>query len=159
MSGYSNNQFIRSQPLPVDVVFHPSWWHRHAGIIFDEDFFYHPLKRVEAEKQMEQVLYEKFGQFGLGKDRNKDLPVIGAVHLAAGYIIQEMLGCKVVYQEDSPPQVIPAGMDRLNIDPEKAFHSDVFKKLVGLQEQLKSKYGLGRGAEYCAGFDRRKGVY
>jgi hypothetical protein len=25
--------------LPVEVVLHPSWWHAHAGITFDEDFF------------------------------------------------------------------------------------------------------------------------
>ncbi|MFA5816123.1 MAG: hypothetical protein WC865_10925 [Bacteroidales bacterium] len=145
MADYYKNPFIRSHLLPVDVVFHPSWWHKHAGIVFDEDFFYHPLKRVEAEKQMENKLYERFGQFGLGEYRNKDLPVIGAVHNAAGYIIQEMLGCRVVYREDSPPQVIPAGMEKLDIDPVKAFNSDVFKKLLNLQEQLKSKYGYLTG--------------
>jgi len=131
--------------LPVDVIFHPSWWHKHAGIVFDEDFFYHPLKRVESEKQMENMLYERFGRFGLGENRNKDLPVIGAVHIAAGYIIQEMLGCRLIYQEDSPPQVLPAGMVELNIDVEGAFNSDVFKKLMKLQDKLKSRYGYLTG--------------
>ena len=28
--------------LPVDIVMGPSWWNKHAGITFDEDFFYHP---------------------------------------------------------------------------------------------------------------------
>ncbi len=64
MAGKNKNPFIQSDLLPVDVVFHPSWWHKHAGIIFDEDFYYHPLKRVEAEKRMEKLLYERFGQFG-----------------------------------------------------------------------------------------------
>ncbi|MFA6128926.1 MAG: hypothetical protein WC699_16625 [Bacteroidales bacterium] len=145
MTDFYKNPYILSQPLPVDVVFHPSWWNRHAGIVFDEDFFYHPQKRVESEKLMEKVLYERFGQFGPGENRNKDLPVIGAVHLAAGYIIQEMLGCKVVYQADAPPQVIPAGMDKLEIDPGRAFRSDVFKKLVRLQGQLVFKYGYVTG--------------
>ena len=131
--------------LPVDVVFHPSWWHRNAGITFDEDFFYHPLKRVESEKLMEQVLYDRFGQFGLGENHHKDLPVIGAVHLAAGYIIQEMLGCEVVYRDDSPPQVLAAGLEKLDIDPEKAFNSAVFRKLVTLQEKLRSRYGYVTG--------------
>lgn len=127
------------------MVFHPSWWHRHAGIVFDDDFFYHPLKRVEAERQMENVLYERFGQFGLGEDHDRDKPVIGAVHLAAGYFIQEMLGCRVIYGGDSPPQVIPAGMEKLDIDPSKAFSSDAFRKLLKLQDQLKSKYGYLTG--------------
>ncbi len=139
------NPFIRSGPLPVDVVFHPSWWHRNAGITFDRDFFYHPLKRVEAEKQMENFLYERFGDLGLGEKRNLDLPVIGAVHLAAGYIIQEMLGCKVEYLEDSPPQVIPENRDKLDIDVAGAFESGIFKELIRLQEQLKSRFGYVTG--------------
>jgi hypothetical protein len=46
------------------------WSHAHlklrrhvcAGITFDEDFFYHPAKRLESGRRMEQVLYERFGR-------------------------------------------------------------------------------------------------
>jgi hypothetical protein len=145
MAGFYINPVIRSRPLPVDVVFHPSWWNRHAGILFDEDFFYHPQKRVESEKRMESVLYERFGEFGLGEQRDMNLPVIGAVHIAAGFIIQEMLGCRVVYQDDSPPQVMAAGFEKLDIDPEKAFRSPAYKKLMNLQQQLVSEYGYITG--------------
>ena len=69
--------------LPVDVVFHPSWWNRAAGISFDEDFFYHLAKRVESERLMEKVLHERFGDFGLGSSGGNDRPEIGEVHLAA----------------------------------------------------------------------------
>jgi hypothetical protein len=145
MGAMAHNPFINSGPLPVDVVFHPSWWHRHAGIIFDDDFFYHPLKRVENERKMEDFLYSRFGHLGLGSDHGLDRPVVGAVHLAAGYFIQEMLGCKVIYQENTPPQVIPAGMECLDIDPDKAFSSDAFKKLNRLIDELRSRYGYVTG--------------
>lgn len=128
MKYYNKNPYIKSDPTPVDIVFHPSWWYKHSGIIFDEDFFYHPLKRVEVEKKMEQELFERFGQFGLGADRRRDIPFIGAVHNAAGYLISEMLGCKVDYLEDSAPQVIPADMEELNINAENALNSPAFKK-------------------------------
>ena len=121
MTEYKRNPLIKSDPIPAEIVFHPSWWYRHTGITFDEDFFYHPQKRVESERRMEQELYERFGLYGLGKDRGKDLPVIGAVHNAAGYILSEMLGCKVIYQEDSAPQVIPLEQDKLIINVEEAF--------------------------------------
>ena len=49
--------------LPVDIVLGPSWWNKHAGITFDEDFFYHPAKRVESERKMEHVLYERWGEW------------------------------------------------------------------------------------------------
>ncbi|MCU0473242.1 MAG: hypothetical protein MUC93_07730 [Bacteroidales bacterium] len=77
MTEYNNNPFIKSDILPVDIVFHPSWWYKHAGITFDEDFFHHPLKRVEEEQHMEKELYERFGHYGLGSNINKLLPVIG----------------------------------------------------------------------------------
>jgi hypothetical protein len=139
------NPFIDSDPIPVDIVFHPSWWNRHAGIAFDEDFFYHPLKRVESEQKMEKVLYDRFGEFGLGSDRNKSLPQIGAVHNAAGYIISEMLGCKVEYREDSPPQVIAAGIEDLRISPSDAFKSQAFKKVQNLMDSLKKRHGYLKG--------------
>ncbi|MCK9412898.1 MAG: hypothetical protein M0Q53_11395 [Prolixibacteraceae bacterium] len=145
MTDYKKNPFIKSAPLPVDIVFHPSWWFKHTGICFDEDFFYHPLRRVEVEKQMEYELYERFGRFGLGADKGKDLPIIGAVHIAAGYILSEMLGCNVIYQQDSAPQVIPLAQDQLKIHVEEAFKSPAFRRFSGLQEKLKAKYGYVTG--------------
>ena len=142
---FRKNPFIHSSILPVDIVFHPSWWYKNAGIVFDEDFFYHPAKRVEAEKDMEHVLYERFGQFGLGRDKGENLPVIGAVHNAAGYMLSEMLGCKVIYEGDSPPRVLPAKMDKLEIDVDGAFKSPVFKRFLNLLDALKTKYGYLTG--------------
>ncbi len=145
MAAYRKNPYIGQAMLPVDIVFHPSWWNKHAKIVFDEDFYYHPLKRVEVEQKMEKELYERFGQFGLGSDKGKALPVIGAVHNAAGYLLSEMLGCRVEYNANTAPQVIPAGFDSLNIDPGKAFKSGAFKKLMALTDKLKSKYGYITG--------------
>ncbi|MFO7616987.1 MAG: hypothetical protein R6V75_07025 [Bacteroidales bacterium] len=139
------NPHIECAPLPVDIVFHPSWWYHHAGITFDEDFFYHPRKRVESERKMEEVLYERFGEHGLGADRHLDQPVIGAVHNAAGYLLSEMLGCQVVYAEDSAPLVIPAGRESLDINPDDAFRSPSFKKLMALREELKKRFGYLAG--------------
>lgn len=134
-------QNICSHNLPVEIVLHPSWWHKHAGITFDESFFYNPDRRVKDERLMEQVLYERFGDLGLGADHLKDLPQIGAVHLASGYLLSEMLGCKIEYYEDSAPQVICAHREDLKVDEAAAFKSEAFQKLVRLIGQLKAKYG------------------
>ncbi len=137
----TRNNVLENGPLPVDIVFHPSWWHKHYGMSFDEGFFYDPIRRVEGERKMEQALYERFGDLGLGEDRDKDLPVIGAVHNAAGYLVSEMLGCKVDYVEGAPPQVNPANRDSLDVDVEAAFASPAFRKFAALVEALKAKYG------------------
>jgi hypothetical protein len=136
-----NNKTIETKPLPVEIVFHPSWWYKHTGITFDADFFYHPLKRVESERRMEKELYERFGEFGVGENRDKDLPVIGAVHNAAGYLLSEILGCEIRYEADSAPQVICAGRDDYRVDVKNAMRGAPGKRLNALIDQLKTKYG------------------
>jgi len=109
-------KYLQCSALPVEVVFHPSWWYKHTGITFDEDFFFHPAKRVEVERKMEQVLYDRFGQYGLGENRNKNLPVVGAVHNAAGYLLAGMLGCRLNYFESAPPETVAANRDDLSLE-------------------------------------------
>jgi len=141
MSNYLKDPYFIENMLPAEVVFHPSWWYKHTGLTFDQDFFYDPLKRVEAERRMEQELYNRFGMYGLGRDRDKDLPVIGAVHNAAGYLVSELLGCRIEYFGDAPPQVYPAHHEELKIYSDNIFKTPVFKKLETLLDKLKSKYG------------------
>jgi hypothetical protein len=131
--------------LPVDVVLAPEWWFKHEGITFDRDFFFHPVKRVEEEKHMEQALYQRWGRYGLGNNKSDVRPEIGAVHLAAGFLLSEMLGCKVNYCENHPPQVVCANRNDLVISEEDAFKSDSFKQFNNLFDQLKKKFGYLTG--------------
>lgn len=137
--------FTNKPLLPADVVFAPQWWHHNEGITFDRDYFFHPAKRVEVERKSDQALYRRWGKFGLGENKDKDLPVIGPVHLAAGYMLNEMLGCEVRYREDAPPQPIPANKSDLNISVDAAFRSPAFKDLLNLIETLEKKYGYVAG--------------
>jgi hypothetical protein len=128
--------------LPVDIVMDPSWWNKHAGITFDEDFFYHPAKRIESERKMADGLYERWGQYGLGEKDSRDLPVVGAVHLASGFLLQEMLGCEVRYSADAPPLVVGDNRDNLDTSVAQAFSSPVFKKFDAMTESLKERFGF-----------------
>lgn len=127
--------------LPVDIVLAPEWWHANVGITFDPDFFFHPLKRVEAEQQMEKVLFERWGRYGMGLHKDVARPEIGAVHLAAGFLLSEMLGCEVKYTENHPPQVLAAHQDSPVVNPSAAFESDAFRRVLQLTESLKKKHG------------------
>lgn len=142
---YSINPSLGKNLLPVDIVLSPEWWFKNEKITFDRDFFFHPAKRVEVEQQKEKVLYERWGKYGLGKNRNDKRPEIGAVHLAAGYLLSEMLGCNVNYTESHPPQVIPAGRDNLVLNPDDAFKSKAYSDTVSLWNTLKTKYGFLTG--------------
>ncbi len=145
MSAYPKNPQFNNTLLPVDIVLHPSWWHHNEGVIFDRDFYFHPVKRVESEQKMEKVLYERFGRWGLGADRADERPEVGPVHLAAGFILSEMLGCPVEYPEDAAPQVLPAGRDELAVDRDAAFSAPVFEQFENLVDTLKTKYGRVTG--------------
>jgi hypothetical protein len=131
--------------LPADIVLAPEWWHAHEGISFDRDFFFHPARRVEDEQKMERALYERWGAFGLGENRNERRAEIGAVHLAAGYLVSEMLGCRVEYSESHPPQVITAGRDDLELDVDSAFRSGPFQSLTSLVDELKKSHSRLHG--------------
>jgi len=131
-------------PYPVEIVLHPDWWHAREGISFDEDFFYHPLRRVEAEAAMEKALYERWGRWGLG-GKGGGAPQVGAVHLAAGFLVSEMLGCKVDYLENGPPLVHPANAEEPLFPASDPFKSPAFKRFEKLVESLETRSPAVRG--------------
>jgi hypothetical protein len=142
---YKHNEILGKKALPVDIVLAPEWWNKHEGITFDPDFFFHPIKRVEEEQRMEKVLYERWGQFGLGLNKDQKRPEIGAVHLAAGFLLSEMLGCEVNYTENHPPQVIAAKREDLLLNETDAFNSAAFKRATNLWSEMKAKHGYLTG--------------
>lgn len=142
---YTINSNIGNEILPVDIVLAPEWWNKNEKIIFDKDFFFHPLKRVEEEQRMEKILYERWGKYGYGQHKDEKRPEIGAVHLAAGFVLSEMLGCKVEYSDEHPPQVIAANLDKFEVNVEGAFRSEAFKQVLDLSNSLKKKYNYVTG--------------
>ncbi|GAG77132.1 unnamed protein product, partial [marine sediment metagenome] len=140
-----NNKLLGDKLLPVDIVLAPEWWNKHEAISFDKDFFFHPLRRVEDEQKMERVLYERWGEYGLGLHKDEKRPEAGAVHLASGFLISEMLGCDVEYTEKHPPQVISSKREDFHLNPNDAFNSRSFKKFERMIEKLRTKYGYLSG--------------
>lgn len=131
-----------SKVLPTEIVLHPSWWHDREGIVFDEDFYFDPRKRVETERHMERALYGRWGNFGLGGKRDRDRPEVGPVHLAAGYIISAMLGCEITYAPDAPPAIHCANRDGTAVDVDAPFRTPIYKRFTRLMEALKAKHGF-----------------
>ena len=93
--------------LPVEIVFHPNWWYHQTGLKFDRDHFYNPERRVKDEMIMRRTLWELFGEYGYGEEHPEPIPVIGPVHIAAGYMMSSIWGCRIDYFEDSSPVVVP----------------------------------------------------
>ena len=94
----------------VDITFHPSWYHKHAGVEFDEKFFFDAAYRLEADVQMRRTLYEHFGDFGIGEKDPAPRPILFSDLLACGFLYSQLLGCEVVFKKDDAPQVLPANL-------------------------------------------------
>ena len=94
----------------VDVVFHPSWWSRYAGIEFDEKFFFDARYRLDADIRMRKTLFDLFGDYGIGEENPEPRPILFSDLIACGFLHSQLLGCKVLFCRDNAPQVLPANL-------------------------------------------------
>ncbi len=134
--------------LPVEVVFHPSWWNKHYGLVFDEAFFFDPARRVASEQQMREALHARFGDLGLGEAHAPPRPVIGPVHLAAGFLPSAVLGCQIRYFDDASPEVVPANLTDeqvMSLQVPDLDSNPQFCKLIALMDALEARFGALEG--------------
>ena len=139
-----------TQPyLPVDVVFHPHWWNKHYDLTFEWDFYYNPARRVQQEQQMRRLLYERFGDLGLGQKDAPRRPIIGPVLMGSGYIVQEILGCQISYQADGNPWVLPRNLSEAEVwnlkAPQDIENTPPMKTLLSLMDALETEFGYLQG--------------
>lgn len=106
--------------MKYDITFHPKWWYKNAGIHFTKDFFDDPEYRMECDVKMRKCLYEHFGKYGIGEKNPEKRPLLGSDLLAAGYLYSQLMGCKIIYEEDNSPQVVCMGRDEDSIGDIKA---------------------------------------
>ncbi len=130
--------------MKYDITFHPSWWNKNEGICFTREFFDEPEYRMECDVRMRRALYERFGAYGIGEKQPKKRPLLGTDLLAAGYLYSELMGCRIVYQENNSPQVVCLDLDEDEIStmevPELA-GSAVWKRTQRQIDYLLEKYG------------------
>ncbi len=134
--------------LPVEIVYHPNWWNREAGVTFDRGYFFDPDRRVRDEMKMRRILWERFGGYGCGEEHPRPEPVIGPVHLAAGFMISSLWGCSIRYYDNNSPVVEPRRMTLAELDameaPDPSDNAD-FRDLFALIGELKRRYGYVSG--------------
>ena len=134
--------------LPFEVVFHPDWWHRNYNINFTEDYFFDPKKRVEVELLHRQVMHERFGGDWSDTGQLTPKPVMGPVHLAAGYLVSAVLGCQLRFVKNSAPEIIPKNMsdeEVLALKVPDITISEPMNKVINLMDQLEDEFGYVEG--------------
>jgi len=99
------------QFIPIELVFNPNWWYRTAGISFDRSFYFDAETRISNDVIMRRVLYERFGEMGMGESDPQPRPIIGSQHVAGGFVIPALLGAEIQFAKDAAPQPLPMTMD------------------------------------------------
>ncbi len=130
--------------IPFDITFHPSWWHKNAGICFDEKFFDDPVYRMEADVKMRKTLFERFGKFGIGEENPSPRPLIGSDLLGMGFLHSQIMGCEVRFSAGDAPQVIKAGLTIEETEGLKAPNLDenpVWAKIQSQIDYLMKEFG------------------
>jgi hypothetical protein len=139
---------IPKQRLPVDVIFHPDWWHTHYGLDFREPFHFDPRARIESERRMRQALHDRFGDLGLGEANAQPRPVVGPVHLAIGFVVQAMLGCQVRFSENAAPWVLCAELSDEEVwaleVPDLEIVSPM-RETIAMMDALEAEFGYLEG--------------
>jgi hypothetical protein len=134
--------------LPVDIIFHPDWWHTHYGLDFREPFHFDPQVRVESERLMRQALHDRFGDLGLGEANAQPRPVVGPVHLAIGFVVQTMLGCEVRFAADAAPWVLGAELDEDQIwalEVPDLESTSPMRETIAMMDALEAEFGYLEG--------------
>ncbi|MEZ4770477.1 MAG: hypothetical protein R2844_18870 [Caldilineales bacterium] len=132
------------QHLPIELVFNPNWWHRTAGISFDEAFYLDPATRIRDDVTMRRVLWQRYGDLGMGEADPQPRPVIGSLHVAGGFVIPALLGSQIRFAPDAAPQPLPERISATAID---AFELPEWRTLWPMSEllaqtdELEAEYG------------------
>lgn len=132
--------------LPLELVFNPNWWHHTAGISFDEPFYLDVETRIRNDVTMRRVLYERYGDLGMGQADPQPRPVVGSLHVAGGFVIPALLGAQIVFTADAAPQPKPVGLSPSQIDIlEKPDFRETWpmNRLIADTELLEARFGVG----------------
>lgn len=136
--------------VKLHIIFHPNWYHRNFGISFEEDFFFDYSTRILTEKIMKKGLYEKFGDFGIGVKDPVDEPIIGSYNIAAGWFLESVLGCELIFTSDNSPQVLSRNISDSEINEMEVpiFPNEdnyYFQKIKKIMDKMEEKFGYLKG--------------
>jgi len=131
--------------MKYDITFHPSWWHEHCGVDFTEQFFFDPQIRVSEDCRMRKLLHEKFGTWGIGESDPKPRPILGSDLIASGFLYSQLLGCRVKYTPNNPPEVVSAQLDDEaagRLTAQKICDDPIWQQIEEQISVLKNEFGF-----------------
>jgi hypothetical protein len=98
----------------IDITFSPTWWYHHYGMDFGEiEAWHNPILATERERSQRRLLFERFGDVGLGEPDPKPNPIAGGEY--GHRFMSAFWGCEVIYFPDQWPHAValPDAGDRM----------------------------------------------
>jgi hypothetical protein len=93
---------MKPHPFPkIDFTFSPGWWRVRYGMTFTAEIWQDPLAAVELDQRQRRLLFERFGDFGLGEENPLPRPAAGGEY--GHRFMAAFWGCQVVYPPDGAP--------------------------------------------------------
>jgi hypothetical protein len=90
----------------IDISFSPTWWYCNYGMSFGRvEDWQDPLIYTEREREQRRLLYERFGDVGLGEADPQPDPLVGFEY--GHRFMSAFWGCEVVYFPDQWPHAVP----------------------------------------------------
>ncbi len=135
--------------MKYDITFHPSWWNKNLGIRFTEEFFNNPEYRIASDVKMRRLLFEKFGEWGIGEETPEPRPILGSDLIASGYLYSKLLGCDIRFSDEAPPEVICTALseeDTLNFEAPSLAENQDWQIIENQIEWLQKEYGCVHSA-------------
>jgi hypothetical protein len=86
---------------PVVVTFSATWFHARYGVDYSEETWLDPVRRIERNRELERVIYERFGDVGLGSKDPQPAPNLEFAY--GNYFAPALFGCEVKYPADQAP--------------------------------------------------------
>ncbi len=131
----------------TDITFHPSWW-ANKGFSFEEKFFTDCEYRMETDRHMRRVLYENYGDYGIGEKDPKPRPLIDSDLLAGEYLQAQIMGCNVEFYNDKLPYTHPLNAEHgeisqvsnMNINENRIWqkYKEQFEYLINKYKRVES---------------------
>ena len=130
--------------IPIGVGMYPNWWFKNYGISYSKRYYYDPDYRIEAGMQQQKILYERFGDVGMGNPNPEPNPFIdyGMV------LLPEMFGCEIVFFDDALPWAIPANLSEEQVEKltvPDVINSHPMTEINRQMDYLEQKYGRVTG--------------
>ena len=132
----------------IEITFAPVWWQQKYGMDFSSpQAWQDPLLSIQRDREQRRLLFERFGDAGLGEADPQPDPVVGGEF--GHRFMSAFWGCEVTYLKDQWPHAAALQKARLrmqNLTLPDLDTSPAVKLILHNAQTLEDRYGSCRAS-------------